>query len=156
VLPVSRIDHAYWFRQPPFTVHLYIPFFHPSQWARYLAERYQPTYSSSKGVLMLLSISTDIPTFEQRVDDSQSGRGGDHNRCERSRCVVYRRKTAREAVKRIQTGLEMKWLPRKKKKGPKMHVRPAKRRASSDEPSVGRAHCIRELCSSSVSHGQRI
>ena len=92
----------------------------------------------------LTVISADIPTFQQRVDDPQSSRSGDHTRCERSRCVVYRRKTAREAVKRIQTGLEMNEMASKGK----WDVRPASR-ASSDE-SRASAGCIFKLMASEL------
>jgi hypothetical protein len=51
----------------------------------------------------LTVISTDLPTLQPRVDNSQSCRSGDHNRSVRSCGVIYGRKTAREALERSET-----------------------------------------------------
>jgi hypothetical protein len=37
----------------------------------------------------LTVIPTDLPTLQPRVDNPQSRRGGDHNRSERSGCLIY-------------------------------------------------------------------
>ena len=79
-------------------------FFCATQWARYLAERYNLLFSHARSISSYSFLPTDLPTLQPRVDSPQSCRGGNHNRGERSGGLVYGRKTAREALEGSETG----------------------------------------------------